>query len=209
MKSLKEPTFQESRKFLGRYRYLRVLRDILDYDQKSRRAKEPILQADRTPAWFARLYIRQTKKLNGNAEPSVHLSSDSGDSEDGSDFEHLIEPYQIRSLRHRHKPDVLRLFRKHADWLINDQKNRYHKQKRLFDPAVWKHWLVHGEGDDNMDTDDDSDNNGDDDMDVDDEEGQPQLSAVARGKRKAVDVGALSNQLLWETLSSFIFSSVQ
>ena len=49
----------------------------------------------------------------------------------------------------------------------------------------------------------------DDDMDVDDEEGQPQLSAVARGKRKAVDVGALSNQFLWETLSSFIFSSVQ
>ncbi|KAK7694667.1 hypothetical protein QCA50_001855 [Cerrena zonata] len=179
--SMQDSSFQKSRLFLGRYRTLRVLRDALEYDQKIRRSNEPTLHADRAPVWFARLYLRRMRELAEDEQAAVHLSSEESDSEH---IEHSIRPYQIRALRHQSKRDILRLFRKHASWLIHDQEIRVHKQKRLFDPASWRRWLSRGEDADEMFADDESGGSGDDNMDVDD---HPRLSAVARGKRKASD----------------------
>lgn len=182
---MQDSSFQKSRLFLGRYRTLRVLRDALEYDQKIRRSNEPTPHADRAPVWFARLYIRRMRELAEDEEAAVHLSSEESDSEH---IEHSIRPYQIRALRHQSRRDILRLFRKHASWLIHDQEIRVHKQKRLFDPASWRRWLSRGEDADEMFADDESGGSGDDNMDVDD---HPRLSAVARGKRKASDVRGL------------------
>lgn len=123
------------------------------------------------------------REINSRNEASVHLSSDSSDADSDSEKEHRIAPYQIKSLRHRKKGEVLRMFRKHASWLISDQEKRVHKQKRVFEPNSWKRWLARGEDADDMFADDESDG----DMDVDEEEGLS-LSAKARGKRKASDV---------------------
>ncbi|CAL1695800.1 unnamed protein product [Somion occarium] len=177
--SMDDQTFQKSHKFLGRYRALRVLNDIIKYDEEN--SSEPTPQSDRTPLWFAKLYTRRMREINTQNDFAIHLSSDSSDYESSSGSpadidqrDRHIKPYRVRALRHELPRDILPLLRRHASWLIQDQEDRVHKRKRKFDPAVWRRWLNRGEDADMLVADED--------------EEATDVTTNRKGKRKATEV---------------------
>lgn len=128
-------TYRLSHLYLSRYRTLRVIRDIATSDKNS---EGPTPQKSRTPRWFAAMYLRRFEYLEENT-PAVHLSSDSDSDEEEDDRMRLVRPELLRPLYHNSLEEVLILFAKHLQWLLQDQRQR-RRNYRYFDVDVWQKW---------------------------------------------------------------------
>lgn len=197
-------TYRLSHLYLSRYRALRVLKDIVAYD--SELSERPTPQLERTPQWFAAMYLRRLGHLEQDS-PAVHLSSDSdydSDSEADAPEEHKVRPVILRPLQHHTRAEILSLLAKHANWLIKDQNRVLHKGKRCFDVDVWQNWYrsvrrakLHTHDADALlaffakyvQDDDDADDEEDENlMDVDEDVAGPSRASTVTGKRKADQV---------------------
>lgn len=128
-------TYRLSHLYLSRYRTLRVIRDIATSDKNS---EGPTPQKSRTPRWFAAMHLRRFEHLEEDI-PAVHLSSDSDSDEEDDDRMRLIRPELLRPLYHNSLEEVLILFAKHIQWLLQDQRQR-RRNYRYFDVDVWQKW---------------------------------------------------------------------
>ncbi|THH34134.1 hypothetical protein EUX98_g98 [Antrodiella citrinella] len=133
--SMDPVTYQLSALYLSRYRTLRVIKDIVKYDTEQ--SEEPTPPKHRHPNWFASMYLRRFRRAEEDAV-AVHLSSDS-EHETDSEAEaesHTVRPRIVRPLLHQSRAEILLMFAKHVEWLVEQQRRR--KQDRYFD---WGNWI--------------------------------------------------------------------
>ncbi|KAH8100711.1 hypothetical protein BXZ70DRAFT_1077729 [Cristinia sonorae] len=128
--SMDPVTYKHSYLYLSRYRTLRVLKDVVRYD--SERSGTPTPREERTPKWFAAMHRKLLRREKPIPE-MIYLSSDSEGSEAEDDRKVLRHVY------HRSRAEMLLLFARHVEWLIDDQSNR-RKGDRYIDVGVWQEW---------------------------------------------------------------------
>lgn len=126
-------TYNKSSLYFQRYRALRVLRDVCEYDAAT--SEEPTPQASRTPEWFSRMYIRYVDNAYDNEEAAIHLSSDS----ETEDLSVRLRPNLNRARRSPSRSAVEQLLLRHKRWLIEDQ-GKTRPSFRYFDIDIWKRW---------------------------------------------------------------------
>ncbi|KAI0797743.1 hypothetical protein C8Q75DRAFT_887201 [Abortiporus biennis] len=131
--SMRQDTYISSQLYLSRYKALRVIKDIVQFDSKHSESPTPL--KERSPTWFVHMYRRYMHHRRKTGDSAVHLSSDS--SEDDDERTYPTRPTLNGAIRHRTGRDILALFTKHIQWLISDQRGRRHIQDRYFDPDEW------------------------------------------------------------------------
>ena len=80
--------------------------------------------SERTPQWFANIYLRNTAKLRDARQRRIVFDSDDSDNKSDQDF-HESPFVQLRQGRHRiprrvTRAEILSLIARHRQWLIED-----------------------------------------------------------------------------------------
>lgn len=203
-------TYRLSHLYLSRYRSLRVLQDVVKYD--SEHSDGPTPQELRNPKWFAAVYFRMLRHALQDESAAIHLSSDSEQSDSEDEFDtRPVRPNVRRPLHHHTCAEILVLFAKHAEWLVEDQRRR-RKGQRYFDLDVWQNWVftvrnarhrAHGNEDaflaqfaDNEESEEEAENDGRS-MEVDDDmvsrRGSPRFVGAVKRKATSVRCSLLSS----------------
>ncbi|KAH9944368.1 uncharacterized protein BXZ73DRAFT_96857 [Epithele typhae] len=141
--SMHPQTYELSRKYFSRWSLFTTLQDIvaLDAGNNTYNANKTPLK-DRTPDWFARLYIKHFTNVGGQRQHRTIFSNSDSDLEDTP--ESLVPGRKMRGgrehvLRHVPYTEVLSFFTEHVEWVIRQETRR--KRDHLFDVDVWTRWL--------------------------------------------------------------------
>ena len=129
-----------SSQYLGRYRTLSILDQILSIDKRlrSERGEPERPREERTPRWFAEMYKKHLANSPGAQSRRIVWSSDDSDIAEGTEGQ--MRPGRAHVLRHVPTAEVLSLLATHAEWILDEQRSRI-SRTRFLDMDVWADWV--------------------------------------------------------------------
>ncbi|KAJ3552845.1 hypothetical protein NM688_g3938 [Phlebia brevispora] len=136
--SMDAETYSRSRKYLGRYRLLRDMRDLVErYNEENKPNK--ILLEELTPEWYVEQYLEHKASMPSFIERRIIYDSDE-DSDIEPGYNGQLKEDRTRKLRHVSHAEIYSLFAMHCSWLIHDQSQVKQRKSRIIDVEQWRHW---------------------------------------------------------------------
>ncbi|KZT02701.1 uncharacterized protein LAESUDRAFT_815129 [Laetiporus sulphureus 93-53] len=144
VRSMEAITYHHSRKYLARYRALHVLEELIKIDRSlaSSGGDSPASPFERlTPEWFCALYKEHMAK---SAPPRVRRKVyDSDDSDIEPDTGGRMKAGREHVLRHVPEAEIYSLLAAHAEWILDQEKQR---MRKTLDIEVWTAWVRKARG---------------------------------------------------------------